>query len=311
MACGMEHFFVLDFAMRNTSWKPDRFGYRGYKEQTKDVFNYLAIYSDILADWLWQKSPWVRSSIDYALACARESKKAGDDLGATAKLSLACHYVADAMAVSHSWLDYIADETQFESSDVIHKYFHDPVEYPVADYIHRAQPSPAPKGASFRGLYEEAQKKAYEIGKKIFVQFFHGRPVEDLVLLGIANSAQACHALFESLEQEPELLSTPEQVRTAREKWVMRHLLKMSGEEITTRPLDKTFTAKMKMEVGYEGGAIFTDLKSCAPHAQKESLRWRKERKRWREVTMRGILPPMRKGKIGATWRPPESELAE
>ena len=126
MACGMEHWFVLNFAMRNTSWRPDRFGYRGYREKIKDVFNHLAIYPDILADWLWQKPPWVRGSIDLALACARESEEAGDDLGLVAKLSLASHYVSDALAVSHTWLDFIAGEHQFESGEVIHKHFHDP-----------------------------------------------------------------------------------------------------------------------------------------------------------------------------------------
>ena len=105
MACAVEHWFVLDFAMRNTSWGPDRFGYRGYAHRAKDPFNRLATYPDEVGDWLWQKSPWVGSSIDYALACAKESFEAGDHLGAVAALALASHYVSDSLSVSHTWLD--------------------------------------------------------------------------------------------------------------------------------------------------------------------------------------------------------------
>jgi len=309
MACAMEHCFVLDFAMRTASWRPDRVGYTGYRKGTKDAFNHLAIYPDVIADWLWQKPPWVRASIDFALACARQSRESGDDLGAVGKLSLASHYVSDALAVSHTWLDFIADEYQFESGEVIHQHFHDPVEYPVADYVDRAQPTAAPKEECFRAIFDNAQAKAYEIGKRIFRRFFRGEAVEDLVLMGVENSARAVHALFEAVERPAELLSAPQAVERARHKWVMRHLLALPGEEVVSRPFEEEFKARLKEEVGYEGGAIFTDIESCAPHAQEEGRLWRKQRRHWRDVTMAGILPPTRTTTIGADWRPPENEL--
>ncbi|NOZ21300.1 MAG: hypothetical protein GXP25_09440 [Planctomycetes bacterium] len=309
MACGTEHWFVLDFAMRHTSWRPDRFKYGGYQRKTMDVFNHLAIYPDIVADWLWQKPPWVRSAIDAVLSTARASKNTGDELGAVGKLALASHYVADSLAVSHTWLDFIADQDQFESPEVIHKRFHDPVENQVADFIEKANPEPAPKGVPFRTVYDEAWTKAYEIGRQIFQRFFRDESVEDLLIAGVENSAQAVHAMFESVEHEFLLLSHPTKVTRAREKWVMRHLLDMTGNEITSLPFKKDFVAKMKNEVGYEGGAIFFDLPSCAPHAQEEGKRWHQERIRWREVTMAFILPPRRQQPITADWRPPEAEL--
>ncbi|MEW6355407.1 MAG: hypothetical protein AB1696_03705 [Planctomycetota bacterium] len=310
MACGTEHWFVLDFAMQHASWRPGHIKYGGYEKKTMDVFNHLAIYPDIVADWLWQKPPWVRSSIDAALSSARASKNTGDVLGAAAKLALASHYVADSLAVSHAWLDFIADEDQFESAEVIHKDFHDPIENQIADFIAKAKPTPAPSGAPFRTVYDEAWARAYEIGRKIFHRFFRHESVEDLLIAGVENSARAVHALFENVEGEFVLLSHPTKVARAREEWVMRRLLDMSGNDLIVKPFEKTFIADMKKEVGYEGGDIFFRLDRCTPQAQEQGKRWRQERLHWREVAMAFILPPRREKPITADWRPPEAELA-
>lgn len=303
MACHAEHWFVLDFALSHARWTRGQFGYAGWRAGTKDPFNRLTTYPDEICDWLYQKPPRVLSVIDLGLASAQAAFAAGNQRLAAARLAFTGHYLTDALAVSHTWLDYIADEPMFESGEVIHKHFHDPVEYPAVGYVHEAHPAPAADSRPFAAILRDAQARAYMIGQEIFAAFFAGREVKPLVLTGIENSAAAMLALFESVRTPPAALAPPAECERTRCEWVLMPLLEW-GDEVLARPFEPATIRGFKTALGYEGGDIFTALDRCTPAARADGLRWQDERRLWRATTMRDILPPNPEAKVDPGWRP-------
>ncbi|OGV72738.1 MAG: hypothetical protein A3K19_02875 [Lentisphaerae bacterium RIFOXYB12_FULL_65_16] len=303
MACHAEHWNTLDFALNHASWTRAQFGYSGWRAGGKDPFNRLTTYPDEIRDWLYQKPPRVTSVIDIGLAAAHEAFAVGRTRLAAARLAFTGHYLADALAVSHTWLDFIADESMFESGEVIHKHFHDPVEYPAVDYIHEAQPKPVIDPRPFPDIFADAQRRAYAIGRDIFDAFFAGREVRPLVLAGVENSAQTMLCLFESVRTAQLPCAAPADIERTQREWVLMPMFEWE-DEVLSRPFEPATIRGFKSALGYEGGDIFTALDRCTPPARADGLRWRDERRVWRATTMRGILPPNPVSKVGPDWRP-------
>ena len=304
MACWAEHLFVLDFAVRHASWQPAP-EYFGWRAGTNDPHNHLAIYPDEICDWLWQKEPRVRAVLDYGLGRARADYQAGALLGASLKLALLSHSTADAVAVSHTWLDHIGDETDFESPEVLHLAFHDPVEYPVGEYIDGAQPTAGPPAPSFAAAFEEAQSEAYHLGRRVYNAFFAGEDVRPPMLRGVENSARLALRLFEAAATPAEpLLTDPAAVADVSRRWVLRHVFEMPGTRIVAEAFRTEFIERLWAELGYRGAGVFDPPSRCRPEVYADRLLWEEERRQWRAGPMAGILPPKAPAPIGADWRP-------
>lgn len=303
MACHEEHCFTLDFALNHASWTAGRLGYQGWRSAGRDPFNRLTVYPDVICDWLYQKPPRARSAIDLGMRAAREALCSGRERLAAARLALTAHYVTDALAVSHTWLDFIADESTFESAEVMHKCFHDPIEYPVGGYVELARPTGGGVPQPFAEAFAAAESQAYELGRRIFVAFFEGKDVRPLVLRGVENTAETLLCLFEGVRTEQDALAPPESCERTRREWVLAPLLTW-GEEVLVRPFQEETVRELKKRLGYEGGDIFTALARCTPHAREDGLRWQEQRREWRATTMKGILPSNPVDKVGAGWRP-------
>lgn len=303
MACGIEHWYVCDFALRRQTWYSPDLGYGGWQAHGQDPYNRIATFPDAVADWLWQKPPWVSTSIDYGLGKARRDWQRGDMLSAAAKLALVSHYVADSLAVSHTWLDFIGDESDADGSDTFHL-FHDPVENPVGEYIQDATPVVPARPADARQYLADATLAAYRIGRQIFEAFFAGEPVRPWVLEGAKRSAEACWVVFDMVTRATPSATSAVELRRAESEWVMAPLFDMSGEDLLRECSGPKLLAQLKERLGYQGGDIFCRLDRCAPHARQAAEQWRADRRRWRAIDMATILPPAPTQTITADWRP-------
>lgn len=333
MASVEEHWFTLDYAMRHCSWLPeDRFGYEGWEAGGEDIFNLLTALPDNVGDWLWQKAPFASSVVRFGLQRIRQDAEASG-LSAALKMALLSHYLADAVSVSHTWLDFMGDETDFafdERHEAI-RHFHDPVECRVAGLLRSFVVSdesgvaadrtfvPDYDRVPFASEYQRSVTRAYTLGKELFDLYFANLkrvaahqtteaaipPLETLntvQLRGVENTCRAMWALWEwGLRDGGEGL--PYDERHVKH-WTLKPLLEWSAEELIARAsLPETITA-FRQSQGWSGGDIFRAPERCSEQAREELALWQKDREEWRTVNMAGVLPPRPTARIDVGWRP-------
>jgi hypothetical protein len=323
MACSEEHWFGLDYAMRHCSWlPPDRFGYQGWQAGRVDLFNRLTVLPDRVGDWLWQKFPFAPAVLRIGLQRVRRDVDAGAPRAAALKLALLSHYLADIVAVSHTWLDFFGDEIDFEyggGRDAF-SHFYNSVEERVAPLLAQWQvPPPAANSPRrFAAYHEPCLSRAYELGKAVFDAYFaslaraplkdaSGEPpplesLNELQRQGVENACVAVWALWEwGVRDGGEGL--PGDERQA-QHWTLKPLLEWSADEIEARALQPETVAAFQQAQGWTKSDIFRALQRCSPAAQAEGALWQAQRDEWRTGTMAGILPPRPQRLVTVDWRP-------
>jgi len=322
MACGEEHLFVLDYAIKHCSWLPDdRFRYQGWRAGLKDKFNRLAILPDMVHDWLWQKLPYAPSVIAYGLQRVRCDFEAGKKLTTALKLALLSHYLHDIIAVSHTWLDFIGDEVDFTYDALRH--FHDPVENRVAHLLPALVVPPPSRDGEFSAIFSQALSCAYELGKRVFDAYFDSlhqvapepatgaltpplELIDEELKLGVVNACKAVWALWELgmvSEGENALSFDEADVR----RWTLRSLLDSDAEAIEAVISEERLSERIsewQLQQGWHGSDIFHAHERCSEEALQEYQRWQAKRDEWRQSAMAGILPPRPKAQITRDWRP-------
>jgi hypothetical protein len=323
MACSEEHWFGLDYAMRHCSWlPPDHFGYQGWQAGSADLFNRLTVLPDRVGDWLWQKFPFAPAVLRFGRRRVRRDIDAGAPRAAALKLALLSHYLADIVAVSHTWLDFFGDETDFEYGgrwDVF-SHFHNSVEERVAPLLAQWQ-VPPPAAASphrFAAYYEPCLSRAYELGQAVFDAYFDSlartpvpiasgeppplEPLNELQRQGVENACVAVWAFWEwgARDGGEGVPGDERQVR----HWTLKPLLDWSAEEIEARALQPETIAAFQQAQGWARSDIFRTPQRCSEAAQEEGALWRAQRDQWRAVAMAGILPPRPQRLITVDWRP-------
>ena len=311
MACWTQHHFELDFALRRASWRPaEQFGYAGWQTGAKaDPFNRLATYPDEICDWLWHKQPWSEAAVCLGLACARESFARGDLKAAALKFALLSHYVIDALAVSHSWLDFLGEIEDFADEASL-KAFHDPVENLPADELARARPVATDE--TFDRIYPASVRRAYELGKET-CDTFHARGAEacwPLVVAGVDSSAPVLLALAEAVLAERAPLNRALGLESGfvdavTRGWVMRAIFEApNAQTILDHLADPQQGIALRERLGWKGSDIFFAQEKCSSQARAMYARWREDRERWRSEQMGGVLPARPAERITADWRP-------
>ncbi len=322
MACAAEHWFVLDYALRHCSWVPeDRFGYSGWQAGKDDIFNRLTVLPDIVQDWLWQKFPYTPSVIAFGLQHIRRDWQQGRWRTAALKLALLSHYLADIVAVSHTWLDFFGDEVDFALGAF--KHFHDTVENRVANLLPTLiVPPPALEG-DFATIFRKAVRRAYDLGQAVFNAYFDSlqqvapaptaepitpplEPLNDLQQEGVANACYAVWALWEKGVRDggAGLPFDEDDVK----RWTLKPLMECDGEEIEEQVLSPERIAEWQKLQGWTGSDIFRDHERCSPEAVAEFVRWQQKRDQWRKEEMADLLPPRPASLIHAHWRPNSGE---
>jgi len=238
--------------------------------------------------------------------------------------------------VSHTWLDFFGDETDFEFDErhAAIKHFHDPVENRVPELVvsHEAQRSgvvPSGDGTSLRyvpdykqcffTVYQECLKAAYALGKQVFDTYFavlnRVAPqlgtqaltppldaLDELQRRGLENSCRAVWALWEfGVRDGGEGLPFDE--RYVR-RWTLKPLLDWSADDIRGPAFQKEVIAGFQRVQGWAAGDIFRAHDRCSPQALEELALWQRQRDEWRAVAMASLLPPRPKKLIPAHWRP-------
>jgi len=255
---------------------------------------------------------------------------------AALKMALLTHYLCDTMSVSHTWLDFFGDETDFEFDErhAAIKHFHDPVENRVPELVvsHEAQRSgvvPSGDGTSLRcvpdyercffTVYQECLKTAYALGKQVFDAYFAAlnriapqpsvqaltpplEPLDELQRRGLANSCRAVCALWEfGVRDGGEGLPFDERYVL---RWTLKPLLDWSADDLRGPAFQKEVIAGFQRVQGWAAGDIFRAHDRCSPQALEELALWQRQRDEWRAVAMAGLLPPRPKKLIPAHWRP-------
>lgn len=320
MACAAEHWYGLDYALQHTTWvPPDRFGHQGW-QTGGDLLNRLTVLPDHVGDWLWQKHPFAPSVLGYGVERVRVDLRSGDRLAAALKLALVTHYLADIVAVSHTWLEFIGDDTDYVVVDgrSACKHFHDPVEIRVAALLPE-WPVPPPSRPS--GPWSEAIRtgiaRAYALGRELFDAYFAGvstlapaaeqavtPPLDCLNAIqrcGVINAAQAVWYLWELVADETD--SLPWQAHQV-EHWTLQPVLDWTADEIRERLADPATVPAFHEAQGWAGGALFAATETISPAAQEQLAVWKRERQAWRSGPMAGVLPAKPTELIRAAWRP-------
>ncbi len=295
MACHEEHCFLLQAAIERSAWGRRRasgdgsrsdsepFGkYLGWEAGAKDVFNRMATFSDTVGDWMWHMAPWADAALQYGAAKVADDLRRGDEDGASLKAAFLTHYVVDPLAVSHTWLYLMGEIWEFESDEVLHKEYHDPVEYPIGKRLGEVTLEPPEPPRPFADVYADCLQRAFAIGREILEEYRGAKNYIPILKKGVQNSARCIPAFLDDLRNGKLEAVRGEAVRFAGKRWMGRLFMDWPGARIRGELFLPETIALLKRDMGYEGANIFFHREKCTPEAVQEYERFRTAREEWR-----------------------------
>lgn len=283
MACAREHWFLLEVAIGASSWRPPLLEqYAGWRAGTVDPLNRMATISDEIGDWLWHKPPWSEVALDYGSRKVAEDVEGGEALGAALKAAYLSHLVIDALAVSHVWLDLLAEHEDFADVATLRR-LHDPVENAVGEPLEEVE---LPVGATdqpFAETYTACKKEATEIARQVVVDYYKGRSTLSHSLSGTRNSARAMASYFEAVING-QTESSPGLDRELRlRRWPGRELLSWEGERLLDGLSGGEIVPRLRSGLGWNGRNVFFEPWGCSREARQDFWLFRQDRAEWRQ----------------------------
>ncbi len=283
MACGREHWFLLDFAVRASSWEPAALQtYAGWRAGAADPLNRMATIADEIGDWLWHKPPWSDMALEYGSRMVAADVEVGDEVGAALKAAYLSHLVIDTLAVSHVWLDLLAEHEDFPDVATLRR-LHDPVENAVIEPLEELDLEVERTGEDFAGAYETCKKEATEIARRVVVDYRQGRSTLPHSLDGTRNSARAMGPYFQAVTGGEIDLSRGVDAELRLQRWPGRELLSWHGQRLLDALSDRAFVSRLKCALGWNGCNIFFEPWGCSAEAQRDFRLFRQDRAEWRQ----------------------------
>lgn len=290
VACHEEHCYLMQVAIERSEWgqasrnSGGAFAkYTGWKSLGRDVYNRMATISDSVGDWMWHMSPWAEWALQYGAQKVNEDLRHGDEDAAALKAAFLTHYVVDPLAVSHTWLYLIGEIWEFESDQVLHERFHDPVENLVGKYLDELTLDPPGPYVPYAQLFPACLREAFAIGRRILDEFCGQKNYLPLVKEGVRNSARCMPSFMDDLYRGVLPCTDAEGIAWAGRRWMARLFLDWTGERILRELFKPETIAALKKDMGYQGADIFFCPGRCAPAAIEDFRFFQQAREAWRE----------------------------
>ena len=283
MACAPEHWFLFEVAVRSSKWRTAVLdGYAGWRAGTSDALNRMATISDEIGDWLWHKPPWTEVALDYGSRRVAADVAAGDELGAALKAAYLSHLVVDGLAVSHVWLDLLAEHEDFSEVACLRR-LHDPVENGVIEPLAEMEPWAIASDKAFAEAYEDCNKEATDIARQLVVDYRRGKAVLPHCLSGTRNSARAMASYIDAVTSGPTELAPGVDAELRLRRWPGRELLSWDGQRLLDALGEPETVPRLKSKLGWDGRNIFFEAWGCSREARREFWLFRRDRAEWRQ----------------------------
>jgi hypothetical protein len=274
---------LLDFAIRASPWRPAPLEtYAGWRAGAADPLNRMATIADEIGDWLWHKPPWSEMALEYGSQVVAEDVEAGDELGAALKAAYLSHLVIDTLAVSHVWLDLLAEHEDFPDVATLRR-LHDPVENAVIEPLEELHLEGEATEEDFAHAYETCKKEATEIARRVVVDYRQGRSTLPHSLGSTRNSARAMGPYLQAVTGGAIDLSRGVDAELRLRRWPGRELLSWDGQRLLDALADRALVSRLKGALGWNGRNIFSEPWGCSAEARRDLWLFRQDRAQWRQ----------------------------